>query len=439
MTRRLELPTPGLVIVWSCEGSGAAELTERLFEPAHVLRARDLRRIASADPRAPRRSAAEGFELLLKICDVRLRGALPAVVELEAWPEHDLGAVAALARQHSLPCHLLGLDVPPRACRRRLPELTVSEASAQRACFDRGLATLRARKGVAVERVPQPDEVSAWSPRRLACDRRAERGPFDLIGDVHGCMDELEELLERLGYRPDTRAGYRHPLGRRLIFLGDLTDRGPRSLDALRLAMRAIQSGEALGVRGNHDDKLARALAGRKVSTGQGLGRTLAELEALPPDQRAAFAAEAATFLARLPSHLVLEGGDLIAVHGGISEALIGREGGKVDAFALYGAPTGKQGPDGFPERGDWAATYRGTAWVVCGHTPTAALRWRSRTICIDQGCVFGGALTALRWPERETVSVLARRTHARPRGGFRPLLIPASEEAEPAEWSEWT
>ena len=132
----------------------------------------------------------------------------------------------------------------------------------------------------------------------------------------------------------------------------------------------------------------------------------------------------------------MLEGGDLIAVHGGISEALIGREGGKVDAFALYGAPTGKSDAEGLPERGDWAADYRGSAFVVCGHTPRAALRWRNRTICIDQGCVFGGQLTALRWPERETVSIPARRTHSRPRGGFQPLLLPPPEAAPPCEWT---
>jgi diadenosine tetraphosphatase ApaH/serine/threonine PP2A family protein phosphatase len=254
---------------------------------------------------------------------------------------------------------------------------------------------------------------------RAPFDRRALRGPFDVIGDVHGCLDELLALLGALGYA-ERDGVFSHP-ARTAVFLGDLVDRGPRSLDCLALAMRMCEAGAALAVLGNHDDKLARYLRGRNVTIGHGMQRTVAELEALDtavaPARREAFA----RFIGGLPVHLVLDEGRLVVAHAGLREALQGREGPKVRAFALYGDTTGALDGYGLPVRADWAERYRGAATVVYGHTPVHAPEWRNETICVDTGCVFGGALTALRYPERELVSVPAKATyfeHARPLGG---------------------
>ncbi|HEY4572461.1 MAG TPA: polynucleotide kinase-phosphatase, partial [Thermoanaerobaculia bacterium] len=246
-------------------------------------------------------------------------------------------------------------------------------------------------------------------------DRRSDHGPFDLIGDVHGCADELEELLGTLGYAPDEAGVWRHPQGRKVVFLGDLVDRGPRVPDVLRIAMGMVKAGSALCVPGNHDEKLLRWLRGKQVRIAHGLERTIEQLEPEPPE----FCFDVAAFLDGLVSHYVLDGGRLVAAHAGLKQEMQGRASGRVRSFALYGETTGEVDELGLPVRIDWAADYRGSAMVVYGHTPVAEPRWLNRTINVDTGCVFGGALTALRYPERELVSVPARRVYAGTRRNF--------------------
>jgi protein phosphatase len=103
-----------------------------------------------------------------------------------------------------------------------------------------------------------------------------------------------------------------------------------------------------------------------------------------------------------------------------MKEEMQGRGSGKVREFALYGETTGETDEFGLPVRYNWAAEYRGRAMVVYGHTPVPQPEWLNRTINIDTGCVFGGSLTAVRYPEKELVSVAARATYARP---AKPLL----------------
>src|SRR3712207_7321069 len=95
-----------------------------------------------------------------------------------------------------------------------------------------------------------------------------------------------------------------------------------------------------------------------------------------------------------------------------MKEDLQGRESRKVRDFALYGETTGEVDEFGLPVRLNWAAGYRGSPLVVYGHTPVAEPAWLNNTVNIDTGCIFGGWLTALRYPEREIVSVPARRVY---------------------------
>src|SRR5215218_11210868 len=94
----------------------------------------------------------------------------------------------------------------------------------------------------------------------------------------------------------------------------------------------------------------------------------------------------------------------------------------------MYGETTGESDEYGLPVRLNWAANYRGRANVVYGHTPTLTPTWENRTICIDTGCVFGGSLTALRYPEQELVSVPAARTYAEPSRPFLPDGVGAEQ-----------
>ena len=239
----------------------------------------------------------------------------------------------------------------------------------------------------------------------------SDPGPFDIIGDVHGCYDELCALLEQLGYAVgDAGSGVTltHPQGRRVIFVGDLVDRGPKSPEVLRLAMDGAAAGTAFCVQGNHDDKLVRKLRGRNVRISHGLAETLAQLETATEK----FKSRIADFLENLPAHFVLDEGRLVVAHAGLREEYHGKRSGAARAFSLYGETTGETDEFGSPIRYNWAQDYEGKAVVVYGHTPVREPEWLNNTICVDTGCVYGGKLTALRYPERELVSVPAARVY---------------------------
>ena len=231
----------------------------------------------------------------------------------------------------------------------------------------------------------------------------------DVFGDLHGCYDEWTMLLERLGYRLTAGGAYAHPAGRKIVLVGDLTDRGPKNVATLRLVMRTAAAGQLVSVRGNHDDKLQRALAGRRVQIRSGLKDTLTELEAASAEFREAVA----TYLAQLPLQLLLDEERLLIVHAGIQKGLIGRTDDAARAFCLFGETTGRLMTDGFYERLDWTRNYDGDPFVVYGHDPKPAPYRNNRTIDIDTGCAFGNCLTALRYPEMELVTQPARRVYS--------------------------
>jgi protein phosphatase len=278
------------------------------------------------------------------------------------------------------------------------------------------LSTVEAVDSAAIERQP------LWN------DRKFEHGPFDIVGDVHGCIDELLELLSALGYlveMGDGQYAVLPPEGRKLIFLGDLVDRGPGTPEVLRLVSSLVQAGQAFCVPGNHDIKLVKALRGRDVKLTHGLADSMQQLEKESPE----FRQEMAKFLDGLISHYVFDDGKLVVAHAGLKESMQGRGSGAVREFALFGETTGETDEFGLPVRYNWAADYRGKALVVYGHTPQPEPLWLNNTVNIDTGCVFGGSLTALRYPEKEIVSVRARATYYESKRPFLPeeALAPRS------------
>ena len=249
---------------------------------------------------------------------------------------------------------------------------------------------------------------------------RKARGPFDVVGDVHGCLDELLALLDAMGYgvqHAGKRFAVTPPQGRTLVFVGDLVDRGPAAPEVLRLVMGMAHAGTALCVAGNRDTELVRVLRGGAALVTRGMARTLDQLAAEPESFRAAVI----DFLHELPSHLVLDEGRLVIAHAGLKEALQGSSSAAARAFALHGDLTGEKDATGLPVRRIWAAEYRGKALVVHGHTPASEPMWLNNTINVDTGCAYGGHLTALRYPERETLSIPAKRIYYPPRRPFPP------------------
>ncbi|GAM16596.1 bis(5'-nucleosyl)-tetraphosphatase PrpE [Mesobacillus selenatarsenatis] len=229
---------------------------------------------------------------------------------------------------------------------------------------------------------------------------------LDIIGDIHGCYVEFEKLTKKLGYDWITGLPV-HPLGRHLAFVGDLTDRGPESIKTARLVWDlAANRKSAFYVPGNHCNKLYRYLLGNKVQTTHGLETTVSEFMSLNSEQKNEFRDKFIHLYESAPLYHVLDQGRLVIAHAGIREDYIGKDHSKVKTFVLYGDITGQTNPDGTPVRRDWAKNYQGKAIIVYGHTPVREPRVLNNTYNIDTGAVFGGNLTALRYPEMELVSV---------------------------------
>ncbi|WIG58072.1 MAG: hypothetical protein OJF49_000817 [Ktedonobacterales bacterium] len=265
-------------------------------------------------------------------------------------------------------------------------------------------------------------EAEAAALRDLGILPGNDAPPFDIVGDVHGCNDELRALLDLLGYEPHG-AGYRHPDGRRLVFVGDLVDRGPDSAAVLRTALAMRATGDALAVMGNHDDKFLRWLDGHSVRIAHGLEQTIQQLTAQPDAAR--LREEVTTLFESTPGYLILDGGNLVVTHGAIYDDLIGVWSPRVKSLGLYSDVIGMT-PDGRPMRRDWGAERdldgpEQRPYIVYGHNPVSEPRWVNRTLDLDTGCVYGGALSALRYPELDLVQVRAAQTYYHHKRGGKP------------------
>ncbi|WP_018921484.1 bis(5'-nucleosyl)-tetraphosphatase PrpE [Salsuginibacillus kocurii] len=228
---------------------------------------------------------------------------------------------------------------------------------------------------------------------------------YDFIGDIHGCFEELEALLHTLSYQK-FEGIYHHPEGRIPVFIGDLTDRGPDSISVMKLVSQMVLKGKAKYVPGNHCDKLYRYLLGNNVKITHGLETTVAELEQLSKQDKREVSQSFRRLYKDSPLYLALADKQVYAAHAGLRRTYQGRTDKAVKTFVLYGDVTGEKHPDGSPVRRDWARLYDGEAWVVYGHTPVLQPRVKNRTINIDTGCVFGGSLTAFRYPEMDIHSI---------------------------------
>jgi protein phosphatase len=424
----LTIPELSLVVLIGPSGCGKSTFAAKHFKATEVLSSDACRGLISDDEN-DQSATKNAFEVLHFIAAKRLQAGRLTVVDATNVQAEARKPLVALARQyHVLPVAIV-LNLPERLCvdRNRSredrafgPHVIRNQSQDLR----RGLRGLEREGFRHVHILKTPEEIEAAMIERqpLWNNRKHEHGPFDIIGDVHGCLDELVELLRRLGYEVgDDGEGPRAtpPAGRKAIFVGDLVDRGPAIPGVLRLVMQMVETGAALCVPGNHDMKLMRKLRGRDVQITHGLADSLRQLEPETPE----FLEKVASFLDGLVSHYVFDDGRLVVAHAGMKEEMQGRGSGKVRDFALYGETTGETDEFGLPVRLNWAAEYRGQATVVYGHTPVQEPEWLNRTINIDTGCVFGGKLTALRYPERELVSVPARRAYYE---AVRPFLTEA-------------
>jgi protein phosphatase len=421
---KITVPELSLVLLVGPSGCGKSTFARQHFKPTEVLSSDYCRGLVS-DNENDQTATKEAFEVLHFIARKRLAAGRLTVIDATNVQPDSRKPLVALAREfHVMPIAIV-FDFPEKLCHERNrnraerdfgPHVVRNQSQQLRRSL-RGLER-EGFRGVHVFKAPEELDGLEIERQPMWTNRRNEHGPFDIIGDVHGCFDELEELLLTLGYSIDKNGGgVTAPEGRKAIFLGDLVDRGPKIPEVLKLVMGMVNAGTALCVPGNHDMKLLQKLRGKDVKIAHGLADSIAQLEAETPE----FKRGVADFLDGLIGHYVLDDGKLVVAHAGMKEEMQGRGSGAIRSFALFGETTGETDEFGLPVRYNWAADYRGKASVVYGHTPIAEPQWLNRTVNIDTGCVFGGKLTALRYPEKEFVSVSAHKTHYEP---AKPLVL---------------
>ncbi|MFB6673918.1 polynucleotide kinase-phosphatase [Streptomyces sp. NPDC056390] len=432
--RTLPVTDLSLVVLVGASGSGKSTFARRHFKPTEIISS-DFCRGLVADDENDQSASRDAFDVLHYIAGKRLAAGRLTVVDATNVQQESRKQLVDLARQYDVLPIAIVLDIPEEVCAARNAE-RADRAGMARRVISRHTRELRRslrhleregfRKVHILRGVEEADSAEVVREKRYN-DLTHLTGPFDIIGDIHGCASELETLLTGLGYVDGV-----HPEGRTAVFVGDLVDRGPDSPGVLRRVMAMVKSGHALCVPGNHENKFGRYLKGRKVQHTHGLAETVEQFAGESEE----FTQEVAEFVDGLVSHYVLDGGKLVVCHAGLPEKYHGRTSGRVRSHALYGDTTGETDEFGLPVRYPWAEEYRGSAAVVYGHTPVPQATWLNNTICLDTGAVFGGKLTALRWPERELVDVPAEKVWYEP---SRPLRTeaPGGQDGRPLDLAD--
>ncbi|WP_329124186.1 polynucleotide kinase-phosphatase [Streptomyces sp. NBC_01465] len=432
--RTLPVTDLALVVLIGATGSGKSTFARTHFKPTEVISS-DFCRGLVADDENDQSASGDAFDVLHYIAGKRLAAGRLTVVDATSVQSESRKQLVRLAREHDVLPIAIVLDLPEAVCAERnaarpdragMPRHVIARHRRELHRSLRGLEREGFRKVHILRSVEEVESAEVVLEKRYN-DLTHLTGPFDIIGDIHGCRSELDTLLGELGYVDGA-----HPEGRTAVFVGDLVDRGPDSPGVLRRVMSMVADGNALCVPGNHENKLSRYLKGRNVQHTHGLAETIEQLEKESDE----FRTEVREFIDGLVSHYVLDGGKLVVCHAGLPEKYHGRTSGRVRSHVLYGDTTGETDEFGLPVRYPWAEDYRGRAAVVYGHTPVPSTSWINNTICLDTGAVFGGKMTALRWPERELVDVPAEQVWYEP---AKPLTTeaPGGQDGRPLDLAD--
>jgi protein phosphatase len=420
--KEIKLPEISLVLLVGPSSSGKSTFAKKYFASTEVLSSDYCRGLVSDDENNLD-ATNDAFDVLQLIAARRLKRGKLTVVDALNLRREDRAKMIQLAKDNYALAAAIVIETPVRTLfdRHILRTDRNFGRSVLEKQFDDYKRSVRSieKEGFSYVYFINPAQEITITRQRLWNNKTGEYGPFDIIGDVHGCFDELCQLLTRLGYQihhSDEHYSITHPEDRKVIFLGDLTDRGPKSPQVLRLVMDMVKSGQAFCITGNHDEKLNKYLSGNNVPLTHGLDKTVQQLQSTSKE----FQKEVREFLYSLISHYVLDEGRLVVAHAGLPEEMHGRAAAGVRTFCLYGETTGEIDEFGLPVRYEWARKYRGKGTVVYGHTPIPKAEWINNTINIDTGCVFGGGLTALRYPERELVTIESNAVYSEP---VRPIV----------------
>ena len=414
---KITFPETALILLIGSSNSGKSTFAKKHFLATEVISSDHCRGLV-CDNENSNEATHDAFDLLHYIASKRLARNKLTVVDATNTQTEARRRLVELAREYNVLPVAIVLNLPAKVCEERNKHRTdkiLPRRIIQKQCAElrRSLRGLKREGFRFIDKLNSEEEINNASIERtkLWVDKRDITGSFDIIGDVHGCFNEMCELIKTLGYSIEKKAdkySIAHPEKRKLVFVGDLVDRGPKTPEVLHFTMNVCQNNSAFCVAGNHDAKLYRKLSGKNVQLKHGLQQSIDQLNQKSNE----FIEDVKQFLDSLISHYVFDKGRLVVAHAGLTEELQGRASSTVRQFAMYGETTGEIDEYGYPVRYEWASDYRGNAYVVYGHTPVTEAEWVNKTINIDTGCVFGGKLTALRYPEMETISIPAKKTY---------------------------
>lgn len=426
----IHVPAFSLVLLVGPTASGKSTFARQHFSNTEIVSSDHYRGVVTDDP-TDQSATEQAFELVHSIVAMRLKNRRLTVVDATNLQDHARRPLLQLAHRHDCPIAAIVFQTPLNTCierneartDRNIPNGVVHRQYRNMRGIERSLRKQHIRNVHVFKTAEQPDD-SQVIRRPLDGYLPDNHGPFDVIGDIHGCHQELFMLLGKLGYvetLSDTGWNYHHPEGRTAVFVGDLVDRGPGSDQVLETVMNMVDTKNALCVLGNHEDKLLRTLRGNPTKIAHGLQETLDQLDRRPEALRE----RVKDFLNGLPYQLVLDDAKLAVAHAGLLPEYVGRRSARVNQFCLYGETSGETDEYGLPVRHNWAQRYDGKTRVVYGHTPVVEASWLNNTVNVDTGCVFGGSLTALRYPELEIVSQPSITTHYDPVRPAQPTAAP--------------
>ena len=413
----ISIPEFSLIMLVGATASGKSTFARKHFSDTEIVSSDHCRALVSDDP-TNQTVTPQAFAILHAIVEARLQNRRFTVVDATNLQPHARRPIIDIARRHDCRITVIAFDLPVQMLIQRndlrndrsIPNHVVNRQhrdmrSAIRSIHREGIRSIH------TIRTKEDADQATVTLHTMRSNRNHLTGPFDIFGDVHGCHEELYALLEKLGYSltDDTNGKTaQHPDGRTAVFVGDLVDRGPGADLVLELVANMVEAHSALSVMGNHEDKLIRTLRGNPTQITHGRQRTMDSLETRTPE----FRQRIQQFLQNLPPHITLDAGKLAIAHAGILPEYIGRQSSRIRQFCMYGETTSETDEWGLPVRYNWAQNYHGNTKIVYGHTPVAEPAWYNNTINLDTGCAFGGALTALRYPEDQIVSVPAVRVH---------------------------
>jgi len=257
----LTIPELALVVLIGPSGSGKSTFARTHFKSTEIVSS-DLCRGILSDDENDQTVTKDAFELVHYIIRQRLRLGRLTVVDATNVQTEARKPLIAIAREfHALPVALV-FKTSERVCSDRNQQRTDRNFGHrvirnQISQMKRGLRNLKREGFRHIFTIDDEEAANAATITRqpLWNNRKDETGPFDILGDVHGCYDELCELIAQLGYTLENESGdpmtgprLSHPDGRKLVFVGDLVDRGPKTVEVLKLAMRNVAEGTAICV-----------------------------------------------------------------------------------------------------------------------------------------------------------------------------------------------